>query len=516
MTTSDLLYYIFFIVAAVAIHAGLWRIFEKAGEKGWKALVPFLNFWVLIQIVGKPRWWFVWVFIPVANLVVPFLLLVDICKSFGRDSLGAQTLAMLFPFVYLPYLGFHPREKYVGPGAQLAKGVKKGMVREWADAIVFALIAAAFIRTFFIEAYKIPTPSMERTMLVGDHLFVSKFHFGARIPITPLAFPLAHHTMPILNTKAYLDFIQLPYFRFPGLEEVSRNDIVVFNFPEGDTVVIGQEASSYYDLLRLRDGMRFSPDQLTVRPLDKKENYVKRCIAVGGDTLEIRDAQVYINGRKAKEVPKKQLTYRIVSENILGSRFFEQFDMRIAANQQINGKQLPGGHGFEYLLTTYDEMAQQMEQVNFIKSVKPVTGFDIPGQKKGILFPGDSDHLDWNLDNYGPIWIPEQGATVQLTLDNLPFYRRIIEVYENHDLQVNGSTILIDGQAASTYTFAQNYYWMMGDNRHQSQDSRFWGFVPEDHIVGKPLFIFFSRDIESPDKGYFASIRWDRILQIIH
>jgi signal peptidase I len=445
MTTVELIYYAFFFLAIIAFHIGLWRIFEKAGYVGWHALVPVLNYWVLLKVVGKPKWWLILYFIPIVNLVVPFLLIIEVCKSFGKLSLGAHTLAMLFPYGYFPYLGFSRSVEYKGPGAIIYKGVRKSPVREWGDAIVFALIAATFIRTFFVEAYKIPTSSMERSMLVGDHLFVSKFHYGARFPITPLAFPLAHHTLPVLNTKAYWDVIQLPYFRFPALMQVKRNDAVVFNFPEGDTVVIAKQDQSYYDLVAMRNGQRFPADQITVRPVDKKENYVKRCVAVAGDTLEIREAQLFINGKPANEPEKIQFTYRVVTSQPLNERFFEQLDLRMS--ESGGGGSLPGDHGLEYYINASPKAAERMKQMTFVKQVDLIQGTKSPEFAKGILFPNDYKRYPWDLDNYGPVWIPKKGVTIDLTMDNLPFYKRVIKEYEGHTLEVKDGQIWIDGQA---------------------------------------------------------------------
>ncbi len=512
MNSVEITYYSYILLSFAAIHIGLYRIFEKAGEKGWQALVPVLNYWVLLRIVGRPKWWLILAFVPVVNLVVPFLLLVDICKSFGKDGLGAQTLAMLLPNVYLPYIGFHNATRYEGQGVELYKGVKKGAGREWADAIIFALIAATFVRTLFIEAYKIPTSSMERTMLIGDHLFVSKFHYGARLPITPIAFPLAHHTMPLINTKAYTDLIQLPYFRLPGITSLQRNDVVVFNFPEGDTVVINRQNESYYDLLRQRNGRRYPSSEITVRPLDKRENYVKRCVAVAGDTLQIIKGRVHINGEPGYVPPLSQFAYRIISKTPLNSLFYDQLNLRASESRQI--EVLPDGHGIEYVLNASAEAAEKMKSMPVISMVEMLEGIQYPAFKNDALFPNNYDNYPWDLDNYGPIWIPKKGATVTLTPTTMPLYKRIIQEYEGHDLDIRNGKVYIDGVETTTYTIEQNYYWMMGDNRHASQDSRFWGFVPEDHIVGKPWFIWFSRETEG-DKGLFESIRWNRFMQFI-
>lgn len=510
MSATDIAYYVFFIVTFIAIHAGLWRLFEKAGEPGWKAIIPILNYIVLIKIIGKPKWWIVLIFVPLINLVIPFLLLVEICRSYGKDGLGAQTLAMLFPYVYLPYLGFNPKVKYIGPSAQLYKGVKKGWKREWADAIIFALIAATFIRTFFIEAYKIPTPSMESTLLVGDHLFVSKFHYGARIPITPLAFPLAHHTMPLLGTKAYLDWVHLPYFRLPGIQNIHRNDIVVFNFPEGDTVVIDHQDQSYYDLVRMREGQPYPASQITTRPIDKMDNYVKRCVAIPGDSLEVRESVLYINGEVAYKPPEMQYEYQLVTKQQLNINFFLRYNIY---PEDAYMDQQYQGDGYAYRVALTKDELEAIQNMPLVKSVQRKSYMNKAMTKKyNRMFPNDPQYSNWEPDNYGPVWIPKAGVTVSLNKRSLPFYKRLIKIYEHHNLQVNGDQILIDGQPVESYTFKYNYYWMMGDNRNSSQDSRFWGFVPETHIVGKPWFIWLSTDkYESgADK-----IRWNRFFKFI-
>ena len=505
--TVQVFYYAFFILSIIAIHSGLWRIFEKAGEAGWKALIPVYNYIVCLRIIGKPKWWLIWIFIPIVNLVIPLLIIVEICKSFGKEGLLAHTAAMLFPYIYLPYLGFSPKVKYIGPASEVNKGRVKSTAREWADAIIFALIAATFIRTFWVEAYKIPTSSMEKSLLVGDHLFVSKFHYGARVPITPIAFPLAHHTLPLLNTKAYIDFLQLPYFRFPAIDDIDRGDVVVFNFPEGDTVVIANQGPSYYDLKR--QGQVFQRDELTVRPLDKKENYVKRCVGVPGDKLEVREGQLYINDAPAENPPDMQFTYTVISEYPLGSEFFDEMDII----ERESFQRSLGGHGGMTIMQLSEQKAEELRKLPYIKNVtknlRPVEEV-MPGNS---MFPNDSRKFPYNVDNYGPLTIPKAGTTVQLTPDNLAIYRRIIEVYEHNDLEIRDGKLFINGKETTEYTFKLDYYFMMGDNRHNSQDSRYWGFVPEDHIVGKAWFIWLS--IREGEGFFLRRIRWERFFQII-
>ncbi len=387
---------------------------------------------------------------------------------------------------------------------------KQTKMVEWVDAIIFAVIAASFIRMFFFEAYVIPTSSMEKSMMVGDYLFVSKVAYGPKLPNTPLSFPFVHQSMPLTNhkVKSYLEWIQKPYRRLEGFTEVDNNDIVVFNFPEGDTVAIKYPSQNYYDLVRMYGRERVLTDKRTFgpiysRPVDKKENYIKRCIAIGGDSLEIIDGQVYINGEKQKEFPGVQYNYIITTDgSILNQRVLDKFNVAKADREIFSGGR------YMFPLTQ-----EQVEQFKSLKNVVSVKKFVMPkGNFDKSIFP-HNEKFQWNVDNFGPLYIPEEGATISLSLDNLPLYERVIDVYEDNDLSVQDSIIYINNQPASEYTFKMNYYWMMGDNRHKSADSRYWGFVPEDHIVGRASIIWMSLD---KDESFPKNIRFKRLFKIVH
>jgi signal peptidase I len=353
-------------------------------------------------------------------------------------------------------------------------GQRKSKTREWVDAIIFAVIAATLIRTFFIEAYTIPTPSMEKSLLVGDFLFVSKISYGARIPNTPLSFPFAHHTMPLIGGKAYLEWIKLGYHRLPGFGKIKNNDVVVFNWPAEN---VG-------------------------RPVDKKENYIKRCIGIAGDTLQVIDAAVYVNSKAVDIPPKSQFTYKVKTD---GSGF------NPAALQKIDITEgAPTSPDGDFSFTLTPAAAEKMKDMHNVKYVLPNPISKEISQPD--IYPSDR-LFHWNVDNFGPIWIPKSGATIQLTPENVALYRKVITDYEHHTLRQNGSMILIDNKPATTYTFEMDYYFMMGDNRHNSSDSRYWGFVPEDHIVGKAIFIWMSWDSEG---SFLNKIRWSRLFNIIH
>lgn len=400
----------------------------------------------------------------------------------------------------------------------------------WVDAIIFAVIAASFIRIFFFEAYTIPTSSMEGSMLVGDYLFVSKCNYGPRKPMTPVSFPFVHHSMPFSNgmKKSYSEIWKRPYERMAGFDSVKNDDITVFNFPEGDTVILTRQSQSYYQIKRdfLKDSTLFPitqrdyvrlnkikaetkdltecfftyfKDSIVVRPLDKRENYIKRCIAVAGDTLEIVGGKAIVNGKPQKHIPNLQFRYDIETTAPLKPGIFEKLDIREYRYTR---------DGYIMLLNE-----NQVAELQKLSSVKSITKGEFPkGFRYAECFPQD-ERFNWNKDYFGPLVIPKAGTTISLTIDNLPLYKRIIELYEGNTLKTKDSVIYVNDTVCSSYTFKQDYYWMMGDNRDNSQDSRYWGFVPEDHIVGKAVIIWFSSEQNKP---FPNNIRWNRLFNIIH
>lgn len=391
------------------------------------------------------------------------------------------------------------------------RGVKKqSKLIEWVDALIFAVVAATLIRIFFIEAFTIPTSSMEKTLLVGDYLFVSKVSYGPKLPNTPLSFPFAHHTLPLTeNTKSYLEWIQLPYKRIAGFGEVKRNDVVVFNFPEGDTVVLQRPNESYYALIRQQGGRNFwlNNYDITVRPVDKRENYIKRCVAISGDTLKIKHGQVYINGNKQKKAGKVQFKYRLTTD---GTRLSPRVMDEIGISNDDRGEPQITDSTYTYIFPLTDEMVKKVQKFSYIRSI---TRQEIPeGFRSPYVFP-HNDNYQWNEDNMGPLWIPKKGVKIKLDTLNLPLYRRVIDVYEDNDLKVKGNKIFINGKQTNEYTFKMDYFFMMGDSRHNSADSRFWGFVPEDHVVGKAVFVWLSLD---KDKSFLGKIRWGHMFKSIH
>ena len=358
----------------------------------------------------------------------------------------------------------------------------KNELKSWFNAILFAVIAATILRTFLIEAYTIPTSSMEKSLLIGDFLFVSKVSYGPRVPMTPLSFPLVHHTLPMTkNTPAYLKWIQLDYHRMKGLGQIERNDCVVFNYPADDAL---------------------HPE----RPIDKKENYIKRCVGIPGDIIEIKNTELYVNGepQEISEKMKNQFRYYVKTDGTLFSeRTLKKYNI-------YEGQMLSRDGDYELMLNTTS--LEAIKRFTYVKKVEKIVA------KKGVkinspelIFP--EDQYSWNLDNFGPIQIPQKGTTVDLDIETISMYRRIIETYENNKLEIIQDKIYINDELATSYTFNMNYYWMMGDNRHNSLDSRYWGFVPEDHIVGKALFIWMSWD---KNKSGIQKIRWNRLFNAVH
>ncbi|MEN8225013.1 MAG: signal peptidase I [Bacteroidota bacterium] len=503
-------YVIITIIFLIFSTAGLWKIFEKAGEDGWKAVVPFLNFYVWLRIIKKPLWWYIFILTPFINVFVILLMVVEVLKCFGRESIGAQALGVIFPFFYLPYLGFAPGEIYMDPDER--EKVKKGAVREWIDAIIFAVVAATIIRTFFIEAYTIPTSSMEGSLLRGDFLFVSKVSYGPRVPMTPLSFPFVHHTLPLSSTtKSYLEWIKLPFYRYTGLGHVNRYDAVVFNYPDGDTLsTVYQSNDSYYNLVRhngrkaVWNNKRQYGD-IIARPVDKRENYIKRCIGMPGDSLQVIQQQVFINGKALTNPEYAQFSYQVITD---GSRLSERLIDKLGIHEIVQS----GNPKIAYAYMN-EASAEKLKETPIIRSVTKLTHPANNPEDLKRIFPYNQKY-GWSVDNFGPLYIPQAGASVDINMDNIDLYRRVIHAYEGHELETKDGKIYIDGEERDTYTFEMDYYFMMGDNRHNSADSRFWGFVPQDHIVGKAVFVWLSLH---PDRSWAnGKIRWNKLFRFVN
>ena len=404
----------------------------------------------------------------------------------------------------------------------------------WVDALVFALVAVYFINLFFFQNYVIPSSSLEKSLLTGDYLFVSKVSYGPRIPETPLTMPLTQHTLPLFECKSYIEWPHWDYRRVKGLGKVELNDIVVFNYPAGDTICSAPQYQAFdfyqmcYSLGYQMYPQRPNPDSLTVeqrqqyfnfiyqagrqeivrnqqeygmidtRPTDRRENYVKRCVGLPGQTLQIKDHIIYLDGKANKEPDNVQYTYRV--------KLRQRLDDDIMKDLGITMEDLTSLNTSGYMpMTKYavEELSKRKDLVESIELNTEASDLDI--------YPLNGN-LHWTRDNYGPIWIPKKGESIELTLENLPIYERPIRTYEGNDLEVKDGKIYINGKVATKYTFKLDYYWMMGDNRHNSLDSRYWGFVPEDHIVGKPIFIWWSSD---PDRHGFSGIRWNRLFRFV-
>ena len=386
------------------------------------------------------------------------------------------------------------------------EGEKHNVWLDWLDAVIFAVIFVTFINIFFFQAFKIPSSSMESTLYTGDHLFVSKLAYGPRVPETPLTVPFTHNV--IFGKESYSTLIHNKYRRLKGFGQVKRGDAVVFGFPNGDTVLKKAPVEDYHALVRAngRELVENRLGPIIVRPTDKKDHYVKRCVALPGDTLTVRDGLVYINSVQQEVYPGIQLSYRVVtSGQRINSKVLEKLGLN--TGELYYDSTLPG---YPEMPLTAD-MLGKVKEMSGIVSVEPNLETYPSADPYGV-FPFSPDYR-WTRDYFGPLWIPKKGETVELDTDNLPLYERIITAYEKNDLKVNPEGIIyINGKEAYSYTFAQDYYFMMGDNRHNSLDSRYWGFVPEDHIVGRPAVIWLStnRDAKFP-----KNIRWRRFLKFV-
>lgn len=532
----DVTQWLLFILIIQIIHfLGTWKLYVKAGRKAWEAAIPVYNAIVLMKIVNRPTWWTILLFIPIINLLMFPIIWIETIRSFGRSSHIETWMVVLTLGFYIYYVNYALDVKYV-EGRSLHPKTAMG---EWVSSIAFAVIAATLVHTYFIQPYVIPTPSLERTLRVGDLLFVSKFHYGARTPMTTVAAPMVHDTLPLVGVKSYLSKPQLPYFRLPGFTKVDRNDIVVFSWP-ADTV-----------------RQFFKKEAGVVKPIDKKSNYVKRCVGIPGDSLAVIDGYVYINGKQLvlPDRAKPQYDYMIYANKGVSSKILQKigvmdFDRKYISNPinqaqfdaikkyLIYTERIDGGKIALYSKSSgipmnvirnqrlalteetsrsrraalTDEMVAALQKEASIDSV--VREVD----KKGIAgrnnFPQNPSY-PWNYDQLGPIYIPERGKTVALTVETLPLYKKIIREYEGNTISVSGNQVMLNGQVADSYTFKQDYYWMMGDNRDHSEDSRAWGYVPENHIVGTPIFIWLS--VDNFNQGILNwRPRWDRIFTTVN
>ena len=523
---------LFFLSYNLLIFVGSQRLFKLAGVDSWKSLIPIYNIVKHLEIINRPKWWVILVFIPVINLLMIPVIWVEFIKRFNHNSKLDRVLVIITLGLYLFYVSYvSKRTKYVD-------NISFSNFERSLGSLVFAVVIATIVHNYILQPFVIPTGSLEKTLRVGDFLLVSKFHYGARIPSTVISFPMVHDTIPILKTRSYLKKPQLPYIRIPGFQEIKNNDIVVFNWP-ADTV-----------------RKFFVKEKGVIKPRDKKSNYVKRAIGVPGDSLEIKDGIVYLNGQENKlpERAKPLYTYKIFSKDGVSSSklknleidgFIRKFIIRNLSQESYNSLKsnilsISNTNENEYLIYTDDQgiPIKKVRELNIdireiidnerelsltfndANKIRNSNEFDTifrsiekTNYMNSVFFPGNK-RFNWNNDQLGPIYIPKAGEKIKLTIDDLPLYKKIIRDYENNEVEVVDNNIYINGEISSNYTFKQDYYWMMGDNRYNSEDSRVWGFVPFDHVLGKPVFIWMSID------GLFNGIsnwkfRWDRVFTTI-
>ncbi len=488
MTTYQ--WFVFFLIVQLIHGLGTWKLYEKAGKKSWEAFIPVYNSIVLMKIINRPTWWTFLLFIPVINLLMFPVVWVETLRSFGKNTTLDTFLGVLTLGFYIYYINYTQDVNYIKDRSL----VPKNQVADTVSSLLFAIIVATFVHTYFIQPFVIPSSSLEKSLLIGDFLFVSKQNYGARTPMTAVAAPMVHDSIPLIHTLSYLAKPQLPYFRFPGFEKIKNNDIVVFNWPRDTLFHMYKPADKRYD-----------------KPIDKKTNYVKRCVGIPGDSLQIKNGIVFINGKELilPERAKPQYSYAVTLDPNSTTDFEAVFkDLNITDGYHY---ERPERDTLIINAVTFSS-AEKLKSVSGITSIKRVIK-----KPESTIFPNEHhDHLlkpnNWTADNYGPIYIPEEGKKVALNLNTLPFYKIIISEYEGNKLKVVDNDIFINDKKATSYTFKQNYYWMMGDNRHNSLDARYFGYTPENHVVGKPIFIWMSWDTNG--KG-FNKVRWDRVFTTV-
>lgn len=498
-------WFIFFLITQVIHGLGTWKLYTKAGRNAWEAFVPVYNAVILLSIINRPKWWVILLFIPIINLIMIPVIWVETCRSFGKNSYIDTALAILTCGLYIAYINYtqevsHIKDRSLKP---------KSSSGDWVSSVLFAVVAATLVHTYFMQPFVIPTSSLEKTLLKGDFLLVSKFHYGARLPMTAVAAPMVHDTLPVVNTPSYLKKPQIPYLRIPGFQDIKRNDIVVFNWPTDTLFNMYKQADKKYE-----------------KPIDKKTNYVKRCVGIAGDSLEIKDGYVFINGKQTQlpdraktqfyytVISKKYLTAEYLKDDIGTTEFNRFYKIEKTAAQRYNLRdvlpfpndstsymiELPGSlnvsQNKDFKATDRYNINMSVEEKELLAKNTNIVSIKRNIKPKGVkdnstIFPSSMDGI-WNGDNMGPIYIPEAGKTVELNREVLPLYKDIITEYEGNKLTVDNENIYINGALATSYTFKQDYYWMMGDNRQNSLDARYWGFVPFDHVIGKPVFIWMS------------------------
>ena len=527
---------IFFLVVQVIHGLGTWKLYVKSGYNSELAFIPVYNAVILMKIINRPTWWVILLFLPIINLLIFPVIWVETARSFGKnttlDTIAA--VASLGFFIYL--INYSSKSEYISE-----RDINpKTAFGEWLGSIIFAVILATFVHTYLIQPYIVPTGSLEKSILIGDFLFVSKFHYGARAPQTAVSFPMVHDTIVGTGIRSYLNKPQIPYFRLPGFQKIKRNEIVTFSWP-ADTV-----------------RKFFVREKGVKKPIDKKSNYVKRCVALPSDTLEIINGLIHINGKKSIMPYRAKPIYTYSAYNSKGVSASSLIKLGVSDIQRKFKIQEINQYKFEqirpYLLNVIDNSPENFIVITKSKGIpyeirlnSRISMTEIKDTKTDLFltnkeadlisksnildslkrtfneiksyntsyFPNDI-RFNWNEDNFGPIIIPKTNTTVELTKNNLPIYKKIIREYEKNELTLDlNGTIRINNIETNSYTFKQDYYWMMGDNRYRSEDSRSWGFVPEDHIVGKPVFIWFSIDgINDGFKNW--KIRWDRVFTTIN
>jgi signal peptidase I len=528
---TALQWFIFFLIIQLIHGLGTWKLYEKADRKSWEAFIPIYNSIVLMKIINRPTWWTALLFVPVVNLIMFIVVWVETLRSFGKNTTKDTILGVISLGFYIYYINYFKNNEYKRDRS-LTATTKTG---DTIASALYAIVVATLVHTYVMQPFTIPTSSLEKSLLIGDYLFVSKFHYGPRTPTTPIALPMVHDSIPLTKMKSYLSWPQLPSFRFPGIQQIEHNDIVVFNWPVDTVYMFFDKSGRHID-----------------KPKDKRSNYVKRCVGLPGDNLSIKNGDVFINNKRQIYTERTKLQYfcLVDAKGVTDDSFLKDYEITEFYNQSVFKIKKEFWDDLKvrnYLMENFQAKEFEREENNVIifgilsqeafnklnleicndKFLANITVENFEKLKKDsrikkierLIHSNDKKifphNQNWSQDNLGPIYIPEANKTVALNKESLPFYRRLITVYEGNKLEEKGGKIYINDREAINYTFKQDYYWMMGDNRHNSEDSRYWGFVPYDHVVGKPVFIWWSLDQNIPWSKAFDKIRWNRLFSTV-